>query len=273
MNEERINAFSAWLRRNTLTVTLVIAFMLFVFPHVSPFDGLNYYLTSVQRFSRFLVGKIESLFDDYGYYLVFFGVLVENSMFLGLFVPGALILLLGGLAAENGAINLWWVLALGIVATILGDTISYYIGRAGWTKALERTGMGEMIEKVRGSMESHSAWIILAYHFAGYSRVVGPAAAGMFRIPYRRWAPFDYLGGTLWVLAFTMLGYVLGIAGLDFGDTKRIVQIIEWSVLAGLTIAVVVAYMRASRSRGDGSDGSGGDGGRHATVVVPVDGE
>ena len=55
--------------------------------------------------------------------------------------------------------------------------------------------MGKALERVREPVESNSVWIILGYHFAGYSRVVGPVAAGIFQIPYRRWAPLDYAGG------------------------------------------------------------------------------
>lgn len=262
-----------WFKRNGSLIALVVAFTFFVLPHVSPFESLNYYLSSIQRLSRWMLEKIQDLFADYGYYLVFFGVLLENSMFLGFLVPGALILILAGLAAENGSINIWWVLGLGISATIIGDTMSYFIGRAGWTRVLQRGGMGEMIERVRVQMESHSSWIILAYHFAGYSRVVGPAAAGMFRIPYRRWAFYDYIGGTIWVIAFTALGYVLGVAGLDFSDTKQVAQVIEWIVLALLIVAVLAVYSRATRAGGDDSDGHGGDGGQPATVIVPVDRE
>ena len=126
----------AWVKRNASVITLVVAFMMFIFPHISPFEGLNHQLQFVQRFSEWALGKVERLFADYGYYVVFFGVLVENSMFLGLLVPGAIILILAGLAAENGSINIWYVFALAITATIIGDTISYLIGRLGWTRLI-----------------------------------------------------------------------------------------------------------------------------------------
>ena len=51
----------------------------------------------------------------------------------------------------------------------------------------------------------NSVWIILGYHFAGYSRVVGPVAAGLFQIPYRRWAPLDY-AGQVWSAARGLFG-------------------------------------------------------------------
>jgi undecaprenyl-diphosphatase len=275
LGEDRDQAHAAaeWIKRNSTLIVLAVGFMLFVFPHISPFEGLNDRLSFMQRFSEWTLHQLEELFRRHGYWVVFIGVLVENSMFLGLLVPGAVILILAGLSAENGSINIWYVFGLALIATIVGDTISYMVGRLGWTKALERTGMGAMIEKVREPMEKNSLWLILSYHLAGYSRVVGPAAAGIFRIPFRKWAPLDYTGGAIWVLGYTMLGYVLGVAGVEFGDTKQIVRLLEWFFLAIFAIVIIVTFARQARARGDGGDRGGPSGGRPqpATIVIPID--
>jgi membrane-associated protein len=270
---QRPGALNSWLKRNLNWLVLAVGFTFFVFPHISPFEGLNHQLQFLQRFSEWTLRKLENLFADYGYYVVFLGVLLENSMFLGFLVPGSIILILGGLSAENGSINLFYVIGLAIVATIIGDTISYMVGRLGWTRAIERTSAGGAIEKVRGSMESNSTWIILAYHWAGYSRAVGPLAAGLFRIPYRKWAPLDYVGGAAWAIGFTMIGVVLGLFGVEFGDTKTMVRLIEL-MFFGLIVAVIaLTWYQASKV----ADGDGGGpapsprGGRPAHVVIPVD--
>ncbi len=250
-----------WVQRNFTWLALAAAFFMLVFPHVSPFHPLNHQLSFVQRFSEWSIGKLEALFRDYGYYVVFLGVLLENSMFLGLLVPGAVVMILAGLAAENGAINIWLVLALGVTATMLGDTISYFIGRIGWARALERGSLAGVMEKARRGMESNHRWIILAYHWAGYSRVVGPAAAGLFRIPYRRWAPLDYAGGALWVLGYTGVGMLLGVFGLEFGDTKAMVRVLELFFTAAFVVVIATAIYRSTRARAP----------QPAATAVPVD--
>jgi membrane-associated protein len=254
-----------WLKRNANLLAVAAVLFLFAFPRVSPFDSLNYYLLFFQRLSEWSVGKLERLFRDYGYYVVFLGVLLENSMFLGLLVPGAVVMILAGLAAQNGAINIWFVLALAVAATILGDTISYFIGRLGWTRALERGSFAGMMEKARQGMASNHRWIILVYHWAGYSRVVGPAAAGLFRIPYRRWAPLDYAGGALWVFGYTGLGVLLGVFGLEFGDTKAMVRALELFFTAMFVAIIAVAIYRQSRG------GAGRRDEHPASVTAPVD--
>jgi membrane protein DedA with SNARE-associated domain len=94
----------------------------------------------------------------------------------------------------------------------------------------------------------------------------------LFQIPYRRWAPLDYAGGVLWVLTFALAGYALGLAGVDFDDTKRVVSIIEISVFAIFVIAVVAAYMRFNKQQA----GGGGDPPSQrsaAAIGVPVNDE
>jgi len=264
-----------WIRRNFAVLTLAVAVFFIVAPRLPIFGPFGEHLSVLSRFGEWLLGRIQELFRDYGYYVVFFGVLAENTLFLGFLVPGAIVLILGGLAAENGDINLALVIALAIAGTIIGDTLSYLIGRLGWTKAIQRGGVADMLERVRGTMESNQAWIILAYHFAGYTRVIGPTAAGIFRLPFRRWAPLDYAGGTLWVLAYVFAGVVLGLFGVEFDDTKRMVRLIELFVLVALVIAVVAAFLRTQRAQAGGGSGPAGGppagGGRRATVVVPVE--
>ena len=260
------SAVAAWIKRNFSYLVFAFAFVFFILPHISPWDGLNNNLNVIQRFSEWVLAKLEKLFADYGYYVVFIGVLIENSMFLGLFVPGAIILILAGLSAENGDINIAYVLALAMVATIIGDTASYWIGRFGWSKVLDRFNMTQSLERVRGPLESNETWIILGYHLAGYSRAIGPAAAGIFRIPFRRWAPIDYLGGAIWVVLYTGIGYGLGLAGVEFGDTKRTVNIIELLLLGMFALAIFLAFAKQMRDRAAADAAE-----QRATVIIPVD--
>ena len=262
------DAATAWLKRNANWLILIFGLTFFVLPHVSPFGTLNYYLSSFQRLSQWMLGKLENLFADYGYYVVFLGVFLENAMFLGFLVPGSVILILAGLSAQNGSINIWFVFGLAVSATILGDTLSYMVGRMGWAKAIEKGAAGGMVERLRGAMETNHVWIILGYHWAGYSRAIGPAAAGLFRIPYRRWAPLDYTGGAVWAIAYTMLGVLLGALGLEFSDTKTLVKLLEFLFLGIFVAAIGIAWYRTSKKERSAPVGL-----HPATVIVAVDDE
>jgi len=258
----------AWLKRNGQWLLLAVVVVAVALPRLSPFEGLNSYINVFQRFSEWVLGRLEVLFRDYGYAVVFFGVLLENSMFLGLLVPGSVILILAGLSAENGSIDFWYVLPLAVAGTLIGDTLSYMVGRLGLVRSLTKGSLAGPVEKVRVALEHDHRWMILAYHFAGYSRVVGPAAAGLFGIRYRRWAPLDYTGGAAWALTWLLVGLVLGMFGVEFGDTKTMVRLLE-IVFTGMLIAAIVLTMwRTSRVRQGGQPAA-----TPATAVIPVDRE
>jgi membrane-associated protein len=264
-----------WLRRNLTVIVAVVTIALILIPRLLPLEGLSQNLNVIDRVGEWMIAKLERLFSQYGYWLVFFGTLAENSLFLGLLVPGSVILILAGLSAQNGLIDLWLVLGLATLGTIIGDTASYGIGRLGWTRLLERAGLGNALAKAHRIMDSNRTWIILGYHFAGYTRVVGPTAAGLFKIEFRKWAPLDYIGAAAWVFAFTMLGYMLGVAGLEFGDSKRMVEVLEWVLLAVLAAVVGYAIWRARRSRrrDNGPSVASSGAGQPAMVIVSVDDE
>jgi membrane protein DedA with SNARE-associated domain len=190
--------------------------------------------------------SIRDLFDKYGYLVVFLGTLFENTLLLGLIIPGVIVILLAGINSHDGGMNPAYAALLGILGAVLGDTISYLMGRFGWA----RLGQGEQLqafsEKVREPLLRRGAFFVLVYHFAGYTRLFGPTAAGLLRMPYRRWAPIDHVGAAIWVTTFVAIGYGLGAAGITLDSTDKYFRYVEWGVLA-LVAAWMVFLFRSGQ--------------------------
>ncbi len=201
------------------------------------FGGLAEYIAEVTR----------NLFESYGYWVVFLGTLAENTLFLGLLVPGVLVIFLAGLEAEEGVLNLPLVLGLGIAGTVLGDTISYTVGRLFWRRLLRNEQAARWAERLREPIYRWRVLFVLLYHFAGYSRLLGPAAAGVLRIPLRQWAPLDYAGAALWVSVFALAGFFGGTLGLTLDPEKGNFRIFEWALLAAFVIWILILARTAQR--------------------------
>jgi len=198
---------------------------------------------------RWAADSVHSLFDSYGYWVIFFGTLSENVLFLGLIVPGALVVILAGLSAYDGSVDLRWAFPIGAAGTILGDTISYCTGRFGWARFAGHSFFKGIDEKVREPLLRRGVWFVLLYHFAGYTRVVGPTAAGFLEMPYRKWAPADHIGACLWVAAYLGIGYGLGAAGVDLNDTNgRWFNIMEIVLLAVVLTVGLVIFRQAEKT-------------------------
>jgi membrane protein DedA with SNARE-associated domain len=227
---------SGW-RRHTMDLSLLTPGLLSA--DSAPSDALHWLIHlpgAIFGAYSSLIGwaadSIRDLFNKYGYLVVFFGTLFENTLLLGLIIPGVVVILLAGLNAHDGAMNPAYAAALGILGTIIGDTLSYFMGRFGWAKLGRGESMRAFSDKVRGPLLERGPLFVLVYHFAGYTRMVGPAAAGLLRMPYRRWAPADHIGAALWVTTFIAIGYGLGVAGLTLDSTDKYFRYIEWGLLA-----------------------------------------
>jgi membrane protein DedA with SNARE-associated domain len=190
--------------------------------------------------TRLTLQFAEWLLDEYGYAAVFIVPLLENSFFLGLIVPGAFIIVIAGIGAQQGLIDWYIALPLAILGAIIGDTLSYLGGRYAWVHVFGARRVEGWRAKWRDTFLENARWVILLYHFLGYTRLIGPTAAGVLHIPFRRWAPLDYAGVALWVVSFGAAGYVLGVAGLSLEDSEDNVRVFEWAVAALVVIWVLV---------------------------------
>jgi len=211
----------------------------------APFDGYRWLV-------RESVGLARDLFRDYGYLVVFLGTCLENTLFLGLFIPGIFVLLLAGISAENGLISFPLALVIGVAGTSLGDTASYLAGRFGWKRALEHTRNVPWMDTIQAALRRHPALFVLAYHFMGYTRLVGPILAGAFRLPALRWWLLDFAGAVLWVTTYLSLGFLFGRLGFELDEAEDNVRRLEW-LFVGLALAGIVLWwlMRLRAGKGE----------------------
>ncbi len=205
---------------------------------VAIFHGYGWLLRSAADGVRWL-------FDNYGYWAVFFGTLSENTLLVGLLVPGSFVIILAGLAVQEGSMSLPLSLVIGVIGTVIGDTISYYLGQFGWSRI---KFLRDNTERVREPLLRRGMSFVLFYHFAGYTRVVGPASAGLMRMPFHRWAIADYGGACLWVAAYMAIGWALGRAGFTLDTSDHYFHYVEWGFLAVVLVMFFFFYRSAMRT-------------------------
>ncbi len=144
--------------------------------------------------------------------MVFFAALAEATVGLGLLVPGVIMIFLAGAYAHEQEASLWLVFTVATAGTLLGDTISYSLGRwgGGW---LRGTRLGPAFRMGELLVSGHARWLIPFYHLNSVSRTLGPFGAGALRMPLWAWLPLDYLGAiianVLWVGAGAIFGRAL----------------------------------------------------------------
>ncbi len=167
---------------------------------------------------------IPKLIESIGYAGIFAIVFAESGLFFGFFFPGDSMLLTAGLLASRGILNIF-VLIVGIfISAVLGDNVGYWFGnKVGppiFNRPTSRFFRRENLLKAKEFYDRHGAITVTVARFMPFIRTFAPIVAGAVSMEYRTFFLFNLLGGMLWGIGVTMLGYVLGvlfgnIAGID----------------------------------------------------------
>ena len=146
------------------------------------------------------------------YLLVGVLAFLETGAFVGLIAPGETAMLLGGLVAGQGQIDVVTLIGLVWVCAVAGDLTSFYLGRRLGRQFLETHGSRvqitpERLGSVERFFERHGGKAILIGRFVGLVRAIAPFLAGSGGMPLRRFVPYDIIGAGLWGTTFVLLGY------------------------------------------------------------------
>jgi len=132
---------------------------------------------------------------------------------IGVPLPSSLLLLAAGSFVEQGDLNLWPVLVLSAVGSVLGDNIGYAIGRWGGprlTGRLAKLAGGET--KIKETEEwfrrRGSSGVFLSRWLLTPLGPVVNLIAGTTKYRWRRFFFYDLIGEALWVVLYVLLGKV-----------------------------------------------------------------
>lgn len=169
-----------------------------------------------------LVEWIAPAYTHAGYAIVAAGVFAERSILIGLFVPGDVILALGGIYAGRGDLELSLVILLGSICAILGESAGYWLGRRYGMALVRRVPLVRRLEdRIEGAQryfEHHGGKTVAIGRYATAAGAFVPFVAGIARMDYRRFLLFDIPAIVVWAAGITLFGYFFG-EHIDFVDT------------------------------------------------------
>jgi membrane-associated protein len=156
------------------------------------------------------------LIETFGLIGLFAIVFAESGLLIGFFLPGDSLLFTAGLLVSTGELSfpLPLVLAGCFVAAVAGDQVGYAFGkRVGpslFRRPDSRIFKQSHVERARAYFEEHGSKTIVLARFVPVVRTFAPILAGVGDMEYRRFVRFNVLGGLLWAVGVTSLGYLLG---------------------------------------------------------------
>jgi membrane-associated protein len=160
---------------------------------------------------------IDSLLDYFGiyvYFALFFIVFAETGLAVGFFLPGDSLLVVAGLFAAAGKMDLFVLMITLFVAAVLGDAVGYFTGKKMgetlFTREKSRVFNPKHIKKAHAFYEKHGGKTIIIARFVPIVRTFAPIVAGAAQMSYRQFLLYNIFGGFFWVMSMLLAGYFLG---------------------------------------------------------------
>jgi membrane-associated protein len=209
-------------------------------------DAVDWFIDVFLHLDRHLV-EWAHLFGPWLYVILFAIVFCETGLVVTPFLPGdSLLFAVGALTAlEDSPLELWSVMAMLIVAGVLGDAVNYWIGRRLGPKVFSRDDSWllnkQHLLRTHAFYERHGGKTIVLARFIPIIRTFAPFVAGVGAMGYRRFAIYNIAGAVAWVLLFTLAGHFFG----QWPVVKRNFQLVILAIIVISVLPIVVEYLRA----------------------------
>jgi membrane-associated protein len=190
---------------------------------------------------------LEAVVTQYGawvYAILFAIIFVETGLVVMPFLPGDSLLFVCGAIAAIGGLSLPVLIVLLIVAAVLGDAVSYsvgkYFGPKVWSWEQSRFFNRAAFELTNAFYEKHGAITIIVARFLPFVRTFAPFVAGVAAMTYPKFALYNVVGGVLWVGSLSVLGYFVG-------NLPWVKEHFSWVALALIVIPGLPAVIEVLR--------------------------
>ena len=192
------------------------------------------------------------LIETVGYVGLFAIVFAESGLFFGFFLPGDSLLLTAGLLASRNVLNIFILIPVLFTGAVLGDTVGYWFGAKAGPPLFKREESllfkPKNLLAAKAFYDKHGGKTITLARFMPFIRTFAPIVAGAVEMNYRRFLFFNLLGGLVWAIGLTFLGFYLGRA---LGDIEGIDRYFTLLVLAFFFIPGIPTLLHVWRDNKD----------------------
>lgn len=174
---------------------------------------LSHFIDFVLHLDKHLVEMVQQ-YGTLTYGILFFIIFAETGFVVTPFLPGDSLLFAAGAVCKSGNLNVFLLMGLLIGAGILGNTVNYLIGSYLGPAVLEKEKVPfikkEHLVKTHEFYEKHGAKAIIFSRFLPIFRTFVPFIAGIGQMDWKKYMLYNVVGSILWVIPFTVAGYLFG---------------------------------------------------------------
>ena len=214
-------------------------------------ESILNFLQSIPDSPSGVLDFVTALLLTHGYLVIFLGAALDN---FGLPSSGDIVLFAGGFFANNGQAALPLVMLSGFAGALVSDNSVYWIGRIGGRPLIDRILKIRLLQflinekslgKVERYFESHGGKTVFVGRFGPGLRSMTPLFAGVTRMGYFRFVPYNVAAALVWAVVYSLIGYVFG---QYWSELLAVAKSFGFSVVA-LVALVIVAFVLRKRYR------------------------
>src|SRR5215212_5379997 len=198
---------------------------------------------SPQGVLRFVTGLLLA----HGYVVIFIGAALDN---FGLPASGDVVLFAGGWFSNLGRTTLPLVMLSGFGGALVSDNAVYWIGRIGGRPLISSILKIRLLyflinegtlEKVERYFEAHGGKMVFVGRFGPGLRSMTPLFAGVSRMRYYKFLPYNLSAAAVWAVVYTLVGYVFGAY---WSELLAVAQSFGYGIAALVVLALSALLMR-----------------------------
>jgi len=198
---------------------------------------------------------LASIAGQYGpwlYALVFVIIFAETGLVIFPLLPGDSLLFISGTVVATAGLNVHVLVALLIVAAVLGDSLNYsigrYIGPRVFDKPDSRWFRQDYLRRTQAFYDRYGGVTIIIGRFVPIVRTFAPFLAGVAGMSYRKFLSYNIIGGVLWISSLVYAGYLFG----NIPWVKKNLSLIVIGIVVVSLIPAVTTFFserRAARAK------------------------
>lgn len=187
-----------------------------------------------------------------GYVVLILVVFAETGLAAGFFFPGDSLLVVAGIFAAKGDLNVFILLGTLFIAAVVGDAVGYLTGAKMGPRLFKQQKSllfrPSHLQKAQAFYDKYGGKTIIIARFVPIVRTFAPIVAGAAQMPYRRFVVFNVVGGLLWVFSMILGGYFLGSA-LESRFGIKLDEHIEKIVIVVVLLSLIPIVVELIKSR------------------------
>jgi undecaprenyl-diphosphatase len=150
----------------------------------------------------------------------------------------------GGFFAGIGELNIYYTLLIAFLGMLLGDNISFFLGRLKFIKMNRiRSVLKGKINLDKIINNSNGNLFIIFYHFPVYARMVVPTILGNLNYSLKKWMLLNTIGTLIFTTTFILIGYFVGLQSRSIENAISISSHIQLGFLIIFSIFIVLGVL------------------------------